>query len=73
LRPTNPVVRHEHEHPGDLAHLDTKKLGRIGAGGGKALRRSPAMRDQDSSDLNSRLDAMSAAVEWVTARLDSLD
>jgi transposase InsO family protein len=33
LEPTEPVVRYEHEHPGDLVHLDTKKLGR--AGGGK--------------------------------------
>jgi transposase InsO family protein len=26
---TAPVVRYEHKHPGDLLHLDTKKLGRI--------------------------------------------
>ena len=24
-----PVVRYEHERPGDLIHIDTKKLGRI--------------------------------------------
>lgn len=29
LEPCEPVVRYEHEHPGDLVHLDTKKLGRI--------------------------------------------
>jgi transposase InsO family protein len=29
LAPSEPVVRYEHEHPGDLLHLDTKKLGRI--------------------------------------------
>jgi transposase InsO family protein len=29
LGPTPPVVRYEHAHPGDLLHLDTKKLGRI--------------------------------------------
>ncbi len=29
LVPSEPVVRYEHEHPGDLVHLDTKKLGRI--------------------------------------------
>ena len=29
-----PVVRYEHEHPGDLIHLDTKKLGRIVDGPG---------------------------------------
>ena len=29
LEPSVPVVRYEHERPGDLLHLDTKKLGRI--------------------------------------------
>jgi transposase InsO family protein len=29
LAPKEPVVRYEHERPGDLLHLDTKKLGRI--------------------------------------------
>jgi transposase InsO family protein len=29
LRPVEPVVRYERDAPGDLLHLDTKKLGRI--------------------------------------------
>ena len=29
LEPAQPIVRYEHEHPGDLVHIDTKKLGRI--------------------------------------------
>jgi transposase InsO family protein len=29
LEPAAPVVRYEHAHPGDLVHIDTKKLGRI--------------------------------------------
>lgn len=29
LEPSPPVLRYEHQHPGDLVHLDTKKLGRI--------------------------------------------
>ena len=29
LVPSEPVLRYEHAHPGDLVHLDTKKLGRI--------------------------------------------
>jgi transposase InsO family protein len=29
-----PVVRYERDRPGELVHLDTKQLGRIGAGGG---------------------------------------
>jgi len=29
LEPCEPAVRYEHEHPGDLVHIDIKKLGRI--------------------------------------------
>ncbi len=29
LEPSEAVVRYEHEHPGDMLHIDTKKLGRI--------------------------------------------
>ena len=29
LVPSEPIVRYEHAHPGDLLHIDTKKLGRI--------------------------------------------
>ena len=29
LAPREPIVRYEHDRPGDLLHLDTKKLGRI--------------------------------------------
>ena len=29
LEPSEPIVRYEHEKPGDLVHIDTKKLGRI--------------------------------------------
>lgn len=31
------VIRYEHEHPGDLIHLDIKKLGRIPTGGGRRM------------------------------------
>jgi len=34
LEPRPPVVRYERERPGELVHLDTKMLGRIGEGGG---------------------------------------
>jgi hypothetical protein len=33
VRPPRPV-RYEHPHPGDLVHVDIKKLGRIRDGGG---------------------------------------
>lgn len=29
LEPATPIIRYEHLHPGDLLHIDTKKLGRI--------------------------------------------
>ena len=29
LEPPEPVVRYEREHPGELIHIDIKKLGRI--------------------------------------------
>ena len=29
LEPRSPVVRYEHKHPGDMIHLDIKKLGKI--------------------------------------------
>ena len=35
--PRPPALRYEHAHPGDLVHLDTKRLGRIGPGGGKRV------------------------------------
>lgn len=35
LEPRAPTQRYEWPRPGDLIHLDTKKLGRIGRGGGK--------------------------------------
>jgi transposase InsO family protein len=37
LEPREPVVRYERERPGELVHLDTKMLGRIGPGGGHRL------------------------------------
>ena len=34
-RPTRTVIRYERERPGELIHIDVKKLGRIPEGGGK--------------------------------------
>jgi transposase InsO family protein len=43
-RCTAPVVRYEWPEPGDLVHLDVKKLGRISQGGGKRIHgRGPGM------------------------------
>jgi transposase InsO family protein len=45
LDPPEPAVRYCWPHAGDLVHLDTKKLGRIGAGGGKRFG-GVAMKDR---------------------------
>src|SRR6185503_13766220 len=36
-RPTGLVIRYQRERPGELLHLDVKKLGRIPPGGGKRV------------------------------------
>jgi transposase InsO family protein len=50
-RTTGRVVRrYEHEHPGDLVHVDIKKLGRIPDGGGhKVLGRAAGIRVKKSA------------------------
>jgi transposase InsO family protein len=42
LQPTVPVVRYQREHPGELIHLDVKKLGRI-KGVGHRITADPAL------------------------------
>jgi transposase InsO family protein len=37
LEPRPPIVRYERDRPGELVHLDTKMLGRIGPGGGHRI------------------------------------
>jgi hypothetical protein len=37
-RTSGVVVRYQRERPGELVHLDVKKLGRIPQGGGQLLR-----------------------------------
>ena len=37
LEPRPAVARYERDRPGELVHLDTKQLGRIGAGGGHRI------------------------------------
>ena len=41
LEPTDPVRRYERENPGELIHLDIKKLGRIGSVGHRITGRYP--------------------------------
>jgi transposase len=37
-RPTAIPIRYERDHPGELVHIDVKKLGRVPAGGGHKMR-----------------------------------
>ena len=37
LEPAEPIRRYEREHPGELIHLDIKKLGRIGSVGHRIM------------------------------------
>jgi transposase InsO family protein len=47
LEPRPPVVRYERAAPGELVHLDTKSLGRIGPGGGhRVLGRHAGTKDR---------------------------
>ncbi|TFV48413.1 IS481 family transposase [Bradyrhizobium niftali] len=41
LEPAEPIRRYEREHPGELIHLDIKKLGRIGSVGHRITGRYP--------------------------------
>src|SRR5579863_6242349 len=43
LEPAEPVRRYEREHPGELIHLDIKKLGRIGSVGHRITGRYPGV------------------------------
>jgi transposase InsO family protein len=36
-RPTGATIRYERDHPGELVHIDVKKLGRVPPGGGHRL------------------------------------
>lgn len=46
-RPTKTPIRYERDHPGELIHVDVKKLGRIPAGGGwRMLGRDAGHRDR---------------------------
>ena len=42
LEPAEPIRRYERENPGELIHLDIKKLGRIGSVGHRITGRNPA-------------------------------
>jgi transposase InsO family protein len=50
-----PIRRYEHEHPGDLVHVDVKKLGNIPDGGGWRAHGKPAgARNRQRTASNTR-------------------
>jgi transposase InsO family protein len=59
LDPLEPPNRYERRHPGELVHVDVKKLGRIAPGGAghrahgrRQLQRPKVRRDKDGHDRN---------------------
>jgi transposase InsO family protein len=48
-----PVRRYEHDHPGDLVHLDVKQLGNIPAGGGHRFLGRAAGKTNSQADRSS--------------------
>ena len=68
LDPPEPAVRYCWPHAGDLVHLDTKKLGRIGAGGGKRFCAPPPVVAAPAGAASARIpSSVSAASSAVTA------
>jgi len=49
-RPTAVPIRYERAHPGELVHIDVKKLGRVPAGGGHKVRGRAAARPNHRGD-----------------------
>jgi hypothetical protein len=64
-RPTDrPIRRYEHPRPGDLVHLDTKKLGRIPAGGGHRV------HGRAAGAANRRADRGGGGYDYLHAAVD---
>jgi transposase InsO family protein len=63
-RTTREIVRYEHENPGDLVHLDVKKLGRIPLGGGKRF--APGFTETHSGPHSKR----SLGVDYLHVAVD---
>ena len=67
-----PAVRYERERPGELIHIDVKKLGRIKGGAGKrftGIPRNPRPRSQDAAGVRRHTagwDAVHVAVDDAT-------
>ena len=62
-RPTRTVVRYERDRPGELLHVDVKKLGRIRDGGGWKLRGLEATRRDGRRQGPAGFDFLHVAVD----------
>jgi len=64
-RPTGrPIRRYEHPRPGDLVHLDVKKLGRIPSGGGHRIHgRADGVANRRADRRGGGYDYLHAAVD----------
>lgn len=62
-RPTRTVVRYERERPGELLHVDVKKLGRIREGGGWKIWGRETGRAQDERTKPVGYDYLHVAVD----------
>lgn len=63
-RVTREIVRYEHAYPGDMLHLDVKKLGRVPDGGGKRF--APGFAETRSGPKSKRslgVDHMHVAID----------
>ncbi|MEX0927166.1 MAG: IS481 family transposase [Dehalococcoidia bacterium] len=63
-RTTREIVRYEHSSPGDMLHLDVKKLGRVPEGGGKRF--APGFKETGAgpkSKLSPGTDCMHVAID----------
>ncbi|MQF70444.1 IS481 family transposase [SAR202 cluster bacterium AD-812-D07_MRT_10900m] len=63
-RTTREIIRYEHASPGDMLHLDVKKLGRVPDGGGKRF--APGFAETQSEPKSKRslgIDYMHVAID----------
>lgn len=64
-RPTGLPVRYVREHPGELIHIDTKKLGRIPPGGGHR-----ALAKRDGMNRSRRSNTLRPGYEYIHVAVD---
>ena len=66
-RSTHEIVRYEHERPGDLVHLDIKKLGRVPPGGSKRF--DPGAGECGRQDADPGGGKFAASAAWLAVQV----